>query len=195
MVDKYGVFNQGKPAEEILSTICETMEEMGIEIIKALEKDIEGILQLYKDCSHNMMDNLIDQWDDVYPNKEIFLDDIKRDSLYIAVSDNSEQIVACIVLNEHQDPEYKEVKWKHDSKKAAVIHRLMVHPKHEGKGIAQSLVIFIEKLAKENQYGAIRLDVFANNLRAVSFYKKLGYVVTGKVIFRKGQFFCCEKLI
>jgi len=62
----------------------------------------------------------------------------------------------------------------------------MVHPKHEGKGIAQYLV---------RHHGAIRLDVFANNLRAVSFYNKLGYEVTGKVIFRKGEFFCCEKLL
>jgi len=71
----------------------------------------------------------------------------------------------------------------------------MVHPKHEGKGIAQYLVRYIEKLAKERHHGAIRLDVFANNLRAVSFYNKLGYEVTGKVIFRKGEFFCCEKLL
>ena len=103
--------------------------------------------------------------------------------------------MACIVSNEHQDPEYKEVKWNYDSEKIAVIHRLMVHPKHEGKGIAQDLVRYIEKLAKEAQYGSIRLDVFANNLRAVRFYKKRGYEVAGKVIFRKGEFFCCEKLI
>jgi len=166
-----------------------------MEIIKASERHMEGILSLCKDCSQNMVKNLIDQWDEVYPNKEIFLDDIRNNSLYIAVSDNSEEIIACIVLNEYQEPEYKGIKWKHDREKIAVIHRLMVHQKNEGKGIAQYLVRYIEKLAKEKQYGSIRLDVFANNLRAVSFYKKLGYEVTGKVIFRKGEFFCCEKLI
>lgn len=71
----------------------------------------------------------------------------------------------------------------------------MVHPKHEGKGIAQHMARYIEKLAKEKQYGAIRLDVFVKNLRSVNFYKKLGYEVTGKVLFRKGEFFCCEKFI
>jgi len=166
-----------------------------MEIIKASETNMEGILSLCKDCSQNMVNNLIDQWDDVYPNKEIFLADIRNDSLYIAVFDNSEEIIACIVLNEYQDPEYKEIKWKYDREKIAVIHRLMVHPKIEGKGIAQYLVRYIEKLAKEKQHCAIRLDVFANNLRAVSFYKKLGYEVTGKVTFRKGEFFCCEKLL
>lgn len=84
---------------------------------------------------------------------------------------------------------------EHDREKTAVIHRLMVHPKHEGKGIGQDLVKYIEILAKENQYGAIRLDVFSENLRAVSFYKKLGYEVAGEVLFRKGRFYCCEKLL
>jgi len=166
-----------------------------MEIIKASEKHIQGILGLCKDCSQNMTNNLIDQWDEVYPNKEIFLDDIRNNSLYIAVSDNSEEILACIVINEHQDPEYKEIKWKYEREKIAVIHRLMVHPNIEGKSIYQYMVRCIEKFAKEKHYDSIRLDVFSNNLRAVKFYEKLGYKVAGKVIFRKGEFFCCEEIV
>ncbi|WP_407309462.1 GNAT family N-acetyltransferase [Desulfosporosinus sp. SB140] len=166
-----------------------------MEILKATNRDIDRIITLCKDCSQNMLDNLIDQWDTIYPNKEIFLEDIRNDSLYIVVSDGPEEILACIVLNDYQDPVYKEIKWDYDSQKIAVIHRLMVHPKHEGKGIAQYLVRYIEKLAEEHQYGSIRLDVFEKNLRAVSFYKGLGYQLAGKVTFRKGVFFCCEKLI
>jgi len=166
-----------------------------MKIIKASQQHIEKILSLCKDCSQNMANNLIEQWDEVYPNKEVFLNDIKNRSLYIAVANNSEDIIACIVLNEFEDPEYQEIKWKYVRGKIAVIHRLMVHPMHEGKGIAQHMVKCIEELAKEKQYGAIRLDVFVNNPRAVSFYKKLGYEVTGEVSFRKGAFFCCEKLV
>lgn len=166
-----------------------------MKIISASEKHIEEILNLCKDCSQNMIDKLIDQWDEVYPNKENFLNDIRNNSLYIAASDDSEEIMGCIVLNEYQDPEYKEIKWSFSEEKIAVIHRLMIHPKHEGKGIAQYLVRFVEKLAKEKQYCAIRLDVFIKNPRAVNFYNKLGYEVSGKVNFRKGEFFCCEKVI
>ncbi len=166
-----------------------------MDIIKASERYIEGVLCLCKDCSQNMVNNLIDQWDEVYPNKEVFFDDIKNNSLYIALSNNSEEILGCIVLNEYQNPEYKEITWKHKAEKIAIIHRLMVHPKHEGRGIAYRLVKYIEELAKEREYESIRLDVFMKNLRAVSFYNKLGYEVVGKVTFRKGEFLCCEKLI
>jgi len=141
-----------------------------------------------------MMNNSIDQWDDVYPNREIFLNHITDNSLYLVVSADQE-IMACIVLNEHKDPEYEEIKWKYNEGKSAVIHRLMVHPNYEGKGIAKELVEYAERLAKENQSCSIRLDVFTQNHRAVKFYKNLGYEMVGKVVFRKGEFFCCEKLL
>jgi len=163
-------------------------------IIKATEKHLQSIMSLCKDCSQNMMNNSIDQWDDIYPNREIFLNDITDNSLYLAVSDKQE-ILACIVLNEHQDPEYGEIRWKYNEDKSAILHRLMVHPKYEGKGIAKELVKYVERLAKENHYRSIRLDVFSKNLRAVSFYKKLGYEVAGEFQLRKGRFFCCEKLL
>lgn len=77
-----------------------------MDIIKASEEYIGRILNLCQECSQNLVNNSIDQWDEVYPNKEVFLAD-----------------------------------W------------------------------------------AIRLDVFVKNQRAVSFYSKLGYEVTGKITF------------
>lgn len=137
----------------------------------------------------------IDQWDEVYPNKEIFQEDINNHSLYVAVREESREIMGCIVLNNDQEPEYKDVEWLYEQGKFAIIHRLMVHPNYEGKGVARSLIEFVEKIAKENGYTAIRLDVFSENTRAVNFYKKQGYRVSGKVNFRKGEFLCCEKII
>lgn len=166
-----------------------------MKITKASEDQIDAILNLCKECSQNMLNNSLDQWDEVYPNREIFLSDIKNDSLFIAVSDNSKEIIGCVVLNEYQDPEYGEIKWKYNGKRIAVIHRLMVHPEYEGKGIAKSLVRFVEDLARKRRYDSVRLDVFQKNQRAVNFYHKLGYTVSGKVAFRKGEFWCCEKSI
>lgn len=166
-----------------------------MDIRMASEKDLEAIVDLCKECSRNMMENSIDQWDEIYPNQKIFLDDIKNNSLYLALSDNVADITGCIVFNEYQDPEYQEIPWQYTGDKIGVVHRLMVHPKYEGKGIAQSLVKHIEDLARNRNYQAIRLDTFTRNPRAVNFYHKLGYEVRGKVTFRKGEFFCCEKLM
>jgi len=166
-----------------------------LEITMASEQHLDEILRLCKNCSKNMKRKDIDQWDEAYPNKEIFQEDINNHSLYIAVLENSGELMGCIVLNDCQEPEYKAVEWLHEQGKFAIIHRLMVHPNYEGKGVARSLIEFLEKLAKENGYTAIRLDVFSENTRAVNFYKKQGYRVSGKVNFRKGEFLCCEKII
>lgn len=165
-----------------------------MEIIRASARDIEEILSLCQDCSENMTQHSIDQWDEIYPNKQDFLADVETGSLYLAVS-NSKKITGCIVLNEYQEPEYREVAWEYQRERIAVIHRLMVHPNYEGQGIAQSLVRYVERLAKERGYEAVRLDVFTENPRAINFYHKLGYKVAGKIRFRKGEFWCCEKLL
>ena len=166
-----------------------------MKITKASEQHLTEILSLCCDCLQIMKNKCIDQWDEVYPSKETFQDDINNNSFYIAMIEGSEEIIGCIVLNEYQEPEYKDIEWSFNQGKIAVIHRLMVHPKYEGKGIARDLVEFIEKLARENGYTALRLDVFSQNLRAINFYKKQGYKVSGKVNFRKGEFLCCEKVI
>ena len=166
-----------------------------MEITKASEQHLTEILRLCSDCSQIMKSKCIDQWDEVYPNKEIFQNDITNNSLYIALIENSKEIIGCIVLNEYQDPEYKDIEWSFNQGKIAVIHRLMVHPKFEGKGIAGNLIKFIEELAKENGYTALRLDVFTQNLRSINFYKRHGYKISGSVNFRKGEFLCCEKMI
>ncbi|AHF06426.1 GNAT family N-acetyltransferase [Desulfitobacterium metallireducens] len=165
-----------------------------MKILEASENCIDAILTLCKNCSEHMIDQGIDQWDEVYPNKAVFLEDIRTKSLFLAGSPNiSEHIMGCIVLNEHQDPEYEMVNWQYTSEKIAVIHRLMVDPLYQRQGIAQHLMSYAENVASERKYGAIRLDTFIENEPAIRFYKKRGYEAVGNVFFRKGKFLCFEK--
>lgn len=164
-----------------------------MEILEAAEKHIDAILSLCKNCSEHMVSQGINQWDEVYPNKAVFLQDIRSHSLFLAVSNRSEKINGCIVLNESQDPEYADLEWHYTPPKVAVIHRLMVGPQHQGQGIAQHLMSFVENRAQTKEYGAIRLDTFIQNTGAIRFYKKRGYGVVGTVHFRKGEFLCFDK--
>jgi len=58
-----------------------------MDIIQASEINIEDVRSLCKIVSQNMTNNVIDQWDDVYPNKKVFLDDIrdKRYTLFLII--------------------------------------------------------------------------------------------------------------
>ena len=164
-----------------------------MEIIKAIIKDTDEILNLIRSSSIKMYQEGIDQWDEIYPNKEIILNDIKNKELYV-YKENA-IILGIIVLNTFQDEEYKEIDWKYKDKTPLVIHRLCIHPNSQGKGLAKKLLSFAENYAINNNYQTIRLDCFTKNKTATNLYIKNGYIIRGKVNFRKGQFYCLEKLL
>ena len=134
----------------------------------------------------------IDQWDEVYPSQATLLADVQARTMYLGFA-AAGTLVGALVLNEYQDPEYSDVPWAITGMRVAVVHRLMVHPQYEGRGIARELMGFAEGRERANGYGAIRLDAFSANPRALRLYHGLGYRDAGGVTFRKGLFLCFEK--
>jgi len=156
-------------------------------------EDITSIISLIEASIEHMNNNGIYQWDSVYPNDTVLKQDIIDESLFVI--EDEKNILGIVALNEHQDPEYDEIDWKHKSDKILVVHRLSVHPDSQGKGIAKRLMDFAEKYADENKYFSIRLDAFKDNKIAVSLYENRDYDKVGVVTFRKGLFYCFEKRI
>lgn len=174
--------------------MTESARRVEVFIRRAGVPDLDGLLELCRSCTKHLDESGIPQWDELYPNREVFEGDINAGSLYVAVLPDG-RIGGCIVLNFHQDEEYKTIDWQFTEGKIGVIHRLMVHPALEGNGIARSLLSYAETLAKEQGFAALRLDMFALNPRAGALYEKNGYITRGTVRFRKGEFFCAEKLL
>lgn len=163
---------------------------MEIEIRCARAADFESMFDLLKACVAGMRNRGIDQWDEVYPSREAVDADIKGGNAVVAVVDQA--IAGFAVLDEHQEPEYGQVPWS-IAGRAAVIHRMMVAPAVEGRGIARALMSFLEARASSAGHDTIRLDAFVNNPRALRFYERCDYRRAGLVRFRKGEFFCFEK--
>lgn len=132
----------------------------------------------------------IDQWDEIYPDRETLETDIRQQEMYVIESDA--RICGFIIVNDDQPPEYGEVNWNMAGR-VLVIHRLTVAPDCQSQGFAQRLMRHAESLAKTNGCHTIRLDAFADNPRALKLYERLGYRRAGLVQFRKGRFFCYEK--
>lgn len=150
------------------------------------------VMELIKESVQDMQARGLDQWDEIYPNTEVISNDIFEGNLYVYAK---EKIAGIIVLNEHQDKEYQEVNWILPNERPMVIHRLCIHPNYQSKGIARAMVSFAEEFAKSQQYLSIRLDTFSENDKACRLYEKLGYKNVGTVTFRKGLFFCFEKIL
>jgi GNAT superfamily N-acetyltransferase len=146
---------------------------------------------LIRDAVIDMDSKGIFQWDSIYPNEYVINDDINDGNLF--VYEDCGIIKGIIVLNEHQEKEYLDVKWEFDGGRQLVVHRLCIAPRYQGQGIARLFMAYAEEHGKGLGYGSIRLDAFTNNMRACTLYVKLGYKAAGIVHFRKGKFYCFEK--
>jgi GNAT superfamily N-acetyltransferase len=93
------------------------------------------------------------------------------------------------------DPLWQGMAWSKDSEPAAAVHRLMVHPAQQGRGLAKRLMQHAEEVALAKNCRSIRLDTFLQNPVAMTLYPRLGYRRTGTAMMRKGEFAGFEKLL
>jgi GNAT superfamily N-acetyltransferase len=165
-------------------------------ISKGKLHEIDGILALTKACGKHMRENGIDQWDENYPDRGSISNDLETETLF-AYREN-DVVLGIVVLNESQDEEYGALNWStSNDDRNIVVHRLAVHPDHQGKGLARKLMDFAEKWAKENNYDAIRLDTFSQNPRNQKFYTNRGYNDLGSVYlkYKKDHPYYCYELL
>jgi ribosomal protein S18 acetylase RimI-like enzyme len=161
-------------------------------IRKATVLDLNSIMQITKACAKHMINQQIYQWNEHYPNRNAFENDVQRGELYVYMQNNI--CIGCIVITTIKDVEYIPIEWLTKDKNI-YIHRLAVHPKYQGKGIAQHMMTFAENYAKINGYSSVRLDTFSQNKRNQKFYETRGYKRLGNIYFPKQSkhpFYCYE---
>ncbi len=165
--------------------------------VRIAEKaDIKKILSITSACAKDMVSKGIFQWNDQYPNKEAFENDLKNNWLYVIT--NNQNTVGSISITPEMDEEYNSIKWLTSNNKNLYIHRLAVHPEMQRKGYAQKLMNFAEGYAKKNNYISIRLDTFSKNFRNQRFYEQRGYQRLENVYFpqqSQDPFYCYELII
>ncbi len=163
-------------------------------IVRATEKDVEGIISLFDSCRKKMIDDAIFQWDDGYPTKNHILDDIAASSLF-CIQDNN-IVVGVVTVDDKQSPEYEAVSWQIQQEPVLVVHRMAVNADFQGKGIGKYLCRFAENYARAHGFRAIRLDCFQDNPVSNHLYQLLGYSKADGHCFFHGNevpFLCYEK--
>lgn len=159
----------------------------------AKEEDLERICEFVRNAIVTMEKHNIFQWDDLYPIREDFLEDIKKGELFVGLLEDD--IAVIYTLNGESDEEYQNGKWKNPDCEYRVIHRLCVNPKYQNQGLAKATLLHIEEELRKRNVGAIRLDVFSQNPFALALYTNNGYEQTGFVDWRKGRFYLMEKYL
>lgn len=164
---------------------------MTLQYRKATLDDLEEIYNLVALAIDTMVQSNILQWDEIYPTKEDFREDIHNNYLYVGLTDG--QIAVVYALNQECDKEYENGSWKYPDRPYYVVHRLCVHPDFQHRGIAKQTLLHIESELLQKDIHAIRLDAFTNNPFSLKLYDSLKYSRVGYADWRKGKFYLMEK--
>jgi mannose-6-phosphate isomerase len=134
----------------------------------------------------------LDQWRwEIYPSEAVLMEDVKAKTLYLMEEEG--EILSAFTINEEQHPLYLTLPW-HFGVRPAVLHRLVVNPSHQHKGLGRMAMAHVISLARELGYDCLRLDTYLKNTRAMALYEGIPMHKAGTVKFdhRTTHFQCYE---
>lgn len=153
---------------------------------KATQKDLPEIWTLIQQAILRRKIDGSDQWQDGYPNELVIRKDIENENAYVLTHEN--EIAGYIAILFNDEPAYKNIKgeWLTHGD-FVVVHRLAISDKYLGKGLAQRLLDYTEKLAVENKIFSIKIDTNFDNIAMLKILEKMGYTHCGEVTFSNGN--------
>lgn len=161
----------------------------------AVDSDVENIMKIVQKVIPLMQNSGNFQWDDQYPNSEVFHKDIANQDLWIAEVDGV--LVGMVAITLDQPHEYAQVGL--DITEISIVpHRMAVDPDCQGKGVAKKLLGHADIVAQSKGIPRIRIDTNLANQITTRLFPSCGYILKGEISldFRPGlRFLCYEKLI
>ncbi len=147
-------------------------------IKQAKYSDLPEIMCIIKEAIKEMQIEKNPQWgstEENYPNEERFIKDIEKNSLYLYKEENEIRGFISITIDNH---EYENL-IKTSTETSYILHRMSIPKKFRKQGIASKLMLFAEKLGKENNIDVIKADTEISNTKMNHLFLKMGYVLKG----------------
>ena len=155
--------------------------------------DLDAIERLVQQAVKGMVSQGIDQWDELYPVREDFEQDMQSGQMSLGLLGG--EIAVIYTINRECEPEYEGAEWESPDKPYYILHRLCVNPLFQNRGIARQTMEHIGQEAVAKGIQAIRLDVFSRNPYALKLYQNCGFNKVGTARWRKGVFYLMEKYL
>lgn len=117
----------------------------------------------------------------IYPTVRTAVSNVENGSMY--VYDEDGVILAAGRIDQCQPEDYQRVTWSCDDppENVLVLHTLVVHPEHAGRGIGTAFINFYESKARSLGVHSLRIDTNQRNTAARKLYQTLGYRERGVV--------------
>lgn len=125
---------------------------------------IDNIYKVLQECGQDMYKTKgLTHWLRPYP-KDRIKEDIKTKFVFVVYNDNEFVATFTLIVSDRD----------------ICICKLAVSPGSSGKGIGKKCMQYIEEFARVRNINILKLDVYDKSARAISFYEKLGFIVTGQ---------------
>jgi GNAT superfamily N-acetyltransferase len=123
------------------------------------------------------------QWQDGYPNLEITQKDIQKGHGFVLTQEETVVGYCAILIND--EPEYAKIigEWI-SNKEFVVFHRLAISETFLGKGLAKTIIGYVEDFALKNNIFSVKADTNFDNFAMLHIFEKMGYTLCGEVYFR-----------
>jgi ribosomal protein S18 acetylase RimI-like enzyme len=137
--------------------------------------------------------NGLRHWNSAFPDPERIQLDLVNASIYL-VKDKG-VCKGMVTLNEQEPEDYKQVTFPSGRHRPLYLQNMAVHPNWQGKGIAESMVDFVQKFARDKGFDSIRVDVFQLSEGARQLCEKHNFKEVGTFhsAFQKIPYVCYEK--
>ncbi len=153
---------------------------------------LESICKITVEAKAQLKAMGVDQWQNGYPSKEIWVEDIKDQRAYVAVDSESNDVMGAFTFFTSQDASYDSIDgaWLtgdiHKDGGYASLHRVCVSNTHKGKGVAGSMFLFAESLTRNQNIASIRIDTHPDNKPMLRSLDKAGFTRCGLIALVSG---------
>ena len=147
-------------------------------------EDIEQIMVAVEDAREFLKWQGNGQWQDGYPNRDDFINDIKNKRLFVVFDEKDPSIIAGVCAMTYREEEYHhlyEGSWVTDLP-YMVMHRVAVKKEYRGSGYGKKLFEAFIKQAEKEGYHSLRIDTHEKNDVMRHIITSFGFIYCGKVI-------------
>lgn len=145
------------------------------------------VLALYAEARAFLAASGVDQWQDGYPDRQNFRQDLAAGKSYILelISAEKRTAAASFFLNFDPDPDYDKPAYRglwSEAVPYAAIHRLAVAEKFRGRGLTRAVFLFAAQEAAARGVRQLRIDTHQDNLAMQRALAAAGFRRRGEII-------------
>lgn len=161
---------------------------------EATHTDIPQIWEIIEQAIQRRKADGSSQWQDGYPNVAVIQKDVDAGAGFVLTEGNTVVGYTAVLIND--EPEYAKIQGNWLSNEDFVVfHRVAVSQAYLGKGLAKTILLFIEEFAMRNNIYSVKADTNHDNMAMLRIFEKMGYSYCGKVFFRGSERRAFEKVL